>query len=141
MLDISLKIMGLNKNYTLKELESSYARLLRINGSKVEMINDAYIFLKEELKNKENLKRIFNDGKTKLPEISDYCKKYPVMNCNLAKALEFNFDDDLRTTLRNFEVKNLNDAIRFFELSNFYDSLKEYNLRCGVVSSQICKKR
>ena len=63
MLDISLKIMGLNKDYTLKELEEAYVRLLRSNSDKIKVITDSYIYLKEDLKNKENLKRIFKDSK------------------------------------------------------------------------------
>ena len=62
------------------------------------------------------------------------------MNYNLAKAIEFNFDGDLKKTLRNFEVKDLNDVIRFFELSNFYDAFKEYNRRYSDVSSKNYKK-
>lgn len=140
MLDISLKIMGLNKNYTLKELEEAYVRLLRSNSDKIKVITDSYIYLKEDLKNKENLKRIFKDRKNELSETSYYGKKYSVMNYNLAKAIEFNFDGDLKKTLRNFEVKDLDDAIRFFELSNFYDALKEYNTRYRDVSSKNYKK-
>ena len=44
MLDISLKIMGLNKDYTLKELEEAYLRLLRSNSDKIKVITDSYIF-------------------------------------------------------------------------------------------------
>lgn len=123
MLDISLKIMGLSKDYTFKELEDTYLRLLRANGSEIEIINDAYKYLKEDLKNRENLRSIFEKKERK----QDVSINPSVISYNLAKALEYNFDGDLKTALRNFEINSLNDAIRFFELSNYYDALKKYN--------------
>lgn len=105
MLDISLKIMGLNKDYTLKELEEAYVRLLRSNSDKIKVITDSYIYLKEDLKNKENLKRIFKDSKNKLSETSYFGKKYSVMNYNLAKAIEFNFDGDLKKLLEILKLR------------------------------------
>lgn len=133
MLDISLKIMGLNKDYTKEELELAYKTKLSIYKSKI--VEDAYNELKQNLEKEE---RKNSDSKEIRLENKSYFSK---INFNLAKALEFNFDNDLRTTLKNFEINSIKDSIRFFELSNYYDALKEYNKRYCHIFSKKYKKR
>lgn len=119
MFNISLKILGLKKDYTFEELDKAYYASIKSNGD-LEIITNAYNYLKEDLTNKtkfdESLKKEKKNDNNKID-----------LNLNLIKALEYVMDSNLREDIINFEINDLNDAIRYYELRNMYDALKEYH--------------
>ena len=54
MFNISLKILGLKKDYTFEELDKAYYASIKSNGD-LEIITNAYNYLKEDLTNKTKL--------------------------------------------------------------------------------------
>ena len=119
MFNISLKILGLKKDYTFEELDKAYYASIKSNGD-LEIITNAYNYLKEDLTNKTKF-----DESLKKREKNDNNKIN--LNLNLIKALEYVMDSNLREDIINFEINDLNDAIRYYELRNMYDALKEYH--------------
>lgn len=119
MFNISLKILGLKKDYTFEELDKAYYASIKSNGD-LEIITNAYNYLKEDLTNKTKL-----DKSLKNLEKNDNNKID--LNLNLIKALEYVVDSNLREDIIDFEINDLNDVIRYYELRNMYDALKEYH--------------
>ena len=119
MFNISLKILGLKKDYTFEELDKAYYASIKSTGD-LEIITNAYNYLKEDLTNKTKF-----DESLKKREKNDNNKIN--LNLNLIKALEYVMDSNLREDIINFEINDLNDAIRYYELRNMYDALKEYH--------------
>ena len=119
MFNISLKILGLKKDYTFEELDKAYYASIKSNGD-LEIITNAYNYLKEDLTNKTKFDESLKDFKENHDD-------GVALNLNLIKALEYVMDSNLREDIINFEINDLNDAIRYYELRNMYDALKEYH--------------
>lgn len=119
MFNISLKILGLKKDYTFEELDKAYYDSIKSNGD-LEIITNAYNYLKEDLINKSNLDKSLRNSKEK--------ENYKIcLDTNLINALEYVTDHNLRKDIIDFKINDLNDVIRYYELRNMYDALKKYH--------------
>lgn len=119
MFEKSLKMLGLNKNYTFEDLELAYANAKSKFGDK-KIITDAHDYLFEDLKNKTNLMGKIEKSEFVIPSSEMY-------DVNYIKALQYNMDGDLRADIISFNPKTLEEIIKYYELLNMYDGLKRHS--------------
>lgn len=119
MFEKSLKMLGLNENYTFEDLESAYENAKNKFGDK-KIITDARDYLFEDLENKTNLMGKIEESEPGIPSSEMY-------DVNYVKALQYNMDSDLRADIISFNPKTLEEIIKYYELLNMYDGLKRHS--------------
>lgn len=119
MFEKSLKMLGLNADYTFEDLKLAYENAKSKFGDK-KIITDARNYLFEDLKNKNNFMKKIEQSEPIIPSSE-------IIDVNYVKALQYNMDGDLRADIIAFNPKTIEEIIRYYELLNMYDGLKRHS--------------